>query len=191
MLDIQRLENGSTILDKRATEMHEILADAFLLVQPIADHASINFQMDISQVPEVSIDADMIKRVVINLMENAVKYTPTGSEVTLKATDVGQHIQITVSDTGPGIPPEMLDSIFNKFSRVKYQNAPKGIGLGLAFCRLAVEAHGGNIWVESDGQNGSDFIFTIPLDFTHDTNLPDTTEITAITDEDEQLATTA
>ena len=57
----------------------------------------------------------------------------------------------------------MKHRVFDKFSRVKYQDAPKGIGLGLAFCRLAVEAHGGNIWVESDGSNGSDFIFTLPI----------------------------
>lgn len=164
LLDIQRLENGSSILNKQPGEVHGFLTDAFQLVMPIAEHAGIEVQLDIERLPIVNIDIDMITRVVINLMENAVKYTPSGSSVTLKTKQVDDKIQIIIADNGPGIPTEMLDSIFNKFSRVKYQDAPKGVGLGLAFCRLAVEAHGGKIWVESDGENGSNFIFTLPLE---------------------------
>jgi len=176
LLDIQRLEGGSSILDTKASQVHEILADAFELVQPTADNAGINVQMDIAYMPKINVDADMIKRVIINLMENAVKYTPTGSHVTLRSEDAGDRIRIVVSDTGPGIPVDMLDSIFKKFSRVSHKNVPKGLGLGLAFCRLAVEAHGGQIWVESDGQSGSDFIFTIPLELDKD-DLPETAEL--------------
>ena len=164
LLDIQRLESGSTILNKQPGEVHVFLTDAFQLVMPIAEHAGISIELDISRMPLVNVDVDMLTRVVINLMENAVKYTPSGSHVTLRTKQMDDKVQIIVSDTGPGIPAEMLDSIFNKFSRVKYQDAPKGVGLGLAFCRLAVEAHGGKIWVESDGENGSDFIFTLPLE---------------------------
>ncbi|MGJ3239342.1 MAG: ATP-binding protein [Anaerolineae bacterium] len=163
LLDIQRLESGSTILNKQPSEVHVFLTDAFQLVQPIADQADITLELDIQKVPIVDVDSDMITRVVINLMENAIKYTPTGSHITIYSQQDDDFARITVSDTGPGIPENMLDSIFNKFSRVKYQDAPKGVGLGLAFCRLAVEAHGGRIWVESDGQNGSDFIFTLPI----------------------------
>lgn len=164
LLDIQRLENGGDILNKQPGEVHAFLTDAFQLVMPIAEHAGINIELDIARLPIVNIDVDMITRVVINLMENAVKYTPSGSSVILSTKQVDDKVQIIVSDTGPGIPTEMLDSIFNKFSRVKYQDAPKGVGLGLAFCRLAVEAHGGKIWVESDGENGSNFIFTLSLE---------------------------
>lgn len=182
LLDIQRLESGSTILNKQAAEVHVFLTDAFQLVMPIADHAGITVELDIARLPEVLIDTDMITRVVINLMENAVKYTPSGSHITLRSEMVNDNtVQITVSDTGPGIPETMLDSIFNKFSRVKYQDAPKGVGLGLAFCRLAVEAHGGRIRVESDGKSGSDFIFTLPLE-----DIPDTAPLSdAVPDEED------
>ncbi len=188
LLDIQRLESGSTILNKQAGEVHVFLTDAFQLVMPIAEHAGINVDFDISRLPIVHVDVDMITRVVINLMENAIKYTPSGSRVTLKARQLEDAVQIIVSDTGPGIPADMLDSIFNKFSRVKYQDAPKGVGLGLAFCRLAVEAHGGKIRVESDGKSGSDFIFTLPLERVTDELPP------LLDDEDEdtgEFATTA
>jgi len=183
LLDIQRLESGSTILNKQPAEVHVFLTDAFQLVMPIADHAGISIDLDIAKLPEILIDTDMITRVVINLMENAVKYTPSGSRITLRSELVNNKIQITVSDTGPGIPGHMLDSIFNKFSRVKYQDAPKGVGLGLAFCRLAVEAHGGKIRVESDGETGSDFIFTLPLD-----DMPDTAPLSDTVPDEEDDA---
>jgi signal transduction histidine kinase len=95
-------------------------------------------------------------------MENAVKYTPMGGTITLSAAQDGSSIRISVSDSGPGIPKHLQKTIFDKFSRVKYKDAPKGVGLGLAFCRLAVEAHGGQIWVESEPGQGSSFLFTLP-----------------------------
>lgn len=165
LLDIQRLEDGSTILDLQENEMHVLLTNALQLVLPNAEAHGVNVNLDITRLPVVPIDGDMILRVVINLMENAIKYTPSGGSATLRA-EMGRdrkELRIIVSDTGPGIPEKMRNSIFDKFNRVNYQDAPKGVGLGLAFCRLAVDAHGGRIWVESDGENGSDFIFTLPL----------------------------
>lgn len=189
LLDIQRLEGGSTILNKHTSEVHRMLTDAVQLVQPLAESANISIEMDIAKMPLISVDTDMITRVVINLMENAVKYTPDGSHMTVRAEQKDDAVYITVSDTGPGIPVEMRDSIFDKFSRVKHKDAPKGIGLGLAFCRLAVVAHGGRIWVESDGEYGSDFIFALPLD-----DLPVTEELRPLPDDESdstQFATIA
>lgn len=179
LLDTQRLEGGSSILNRQDSEVHRMLTDAVQLVQPLAESANITIDMDIAKLPIISVDTDMITRVVINLMENAVKYTPDGSHMTLSAEQVNNRILVTVSDTGPGIPPEMRDSIFDKFSRVTYQDAPKGIGLGLAFCRLAVTAHGGRIWVESDGENGSEFIFELPID-----DLPETADLSPFNEGD-------
>src|SRR5690606_11852505 len=104
-----------------------------------------------------------ILRVVTNRMENAVKYTPDGGSIMLGAALSDEGLVISVTDSGPGIPPHMQRQIFDKFNRVKYTDAPKGIGLGLAFCRLAVEAHGGRIWVESEVGRGSTFCFFLPL----------------------------
>lgn len=165
LLDIQRLEDGKAILNLRSTEIQPMLLDVVQLVLPIAQEAGQIIQLDVD--PRASatlLDADMITRVIVNLVENAIKYTPNGGDILLKASIEESNLLVMVKDSGPGIPEEARSTIFDKFSRIKYQGAPKGVGLGLAFCRLAVEAHRGHIWVDSDGVNGSEFKFIIPLD---------------------------
>lgn len=174
LLDVQRLEEGSAILDRNPIEMRVILVDAVQIVQPLAieNGQKIRFEVD-SSLPLVSIDSDMVVRVIINLMENAIKYTPTNGEIIVKAMVDGNRVRISVRDSGPGIPAEYKHGIFDKFNRIKYRDAPQGVGLGLAFCRLAVQAHGGDIWVESEPGSGSEFIFTIPLQHAGDTGNDD------------------
>jgi K+-sensing histidine kinase KdpD len=165
LLDIQRLEEGSAVLDRKETSVHNLLASAAELVQPLASESDQRLRFDIANdLPFIQMDADMIQRVIINLMENAVKYSPNGGEITLGAALRDNKVCISVKDTGPGIPKHMQHQIFDKFSRVKYTDVPKGVGLGLAFCRLAVEAHDGTIWVESDTGQGSTFLFALPLE---------------------------
>jgi PAS domain S-box-containing protein len=165
LLDIQRLEEGRAVLDRKLTSLHSLLANAAELVQPLAAEADQRLSFNLNaELPFLKIDSDMILRVVTNLMENAVKYTPTGGSIKLSAEVVGSSVCISVSDSGPGIPQHMQRQIFDKFSRVRYHDVPKGVGLGLAFCRLAVEAHGGRIWVESEPGKGSNFVFSLPLD---------------------------
>lgn len=163
LLDIQRLEAGKAILDSKPTSLHNLLASAAQLIQPLASEANQRLTFELNDdLPFVEVDADMILRVVTNLMENALKYSPSGGSIRLGAHLTDEGVRISVSDSGPGIPEHMQRQIFDKFSRVKYHNVPKGIGLGLAFCRLAVEAHGGTIWVESTPGEGAAFIFTLP-----------------------------
>jgi two-component system, NtrC family, sensor histidine kinase KinB len=163
LLDIQRLEEGRAVLDSKPHSVHNLLAQAVQLMEPLIREAEQRLEFDIAhELPFVNCDLDMVMRVVNNLMENASKYTPSGGTIRLSASGEADKVYIAISDSGPGIPPHMRDQIFDKFSRVKYKDAPKGIGLGLAFCRLAVEAHGGQIWVESELQRGSSFIFTLP-----------------------------
>lgn len=163
LLDIQRLEEGKAVLDVKPASLHNLLASAAQLVQPLAAESNqrLTFEL-VDDLPPVTCDADMILRVITNLMENAVKYTPLGGTIKLSAALNDGSVRISVADSGPGIPKHMQRQIFDKFSRVKYHDAPKGVGLGLAFCRLAVEAHGGQIWVESEPEQGSIFNFTIP-----------------------------
>jgi two-component system, NtrC family, sensor histidine kinase KinB len=164
LLDIQRLEDGRTMLNLNPVELRVLLTDAAQLVQPIIYEGGQQLQLSLDdELPSVVIDGDMILRVVINLLENASKYTPNGSAITLSARIDGEHICVSVTDSGPGIPAEMQTRIFDKFNRVKYRNAPQGVGLGLAFCRLAVTAHGGEIWVESEPGQGATFVFTLPV----------------------------
>jgi signal transduction histidine kinase len=111
---------------------------------------------------DVWVDADMIRRVLTNLLENAVKYTPAGSKIYLGAGRDGDRVLMWVQDTGPGIPATDRERIFDKFTRLHGKSGPKGLGLGLAFCRLAIEAHEGRIWVDDGAVSGACFKFTLP-----------------------------
>ncbi|MFN8531719.1 MAG: ATP-binding protein [Anaerolineae bacterium] len=165
LLDLERLEGGKAIVNRKVTSVEEMLTDAVNLVRPSLDYADQTMLFDIdANLPTVTIDADMIQRVVVNLVENAAKHTPNGGRVSVGAHLTEQGIRIDVIDTGAGIPPGLRDRVFDKFFRVRNQNAPTGFGLGLAFCRLAVEAHGGRIWVESEPDHGSTFAFTLPVE---------------------------
>jgi signal transduction histidine kinase len=113
--------------------------------------------------PEIFADADMIRRVLINLLENAIKFTPAEGKIHISAQTTGDFVEISVSDTGSGIPSVEQERIFEKFIRISPKEGPRGLGLGLAYCRLAVSGHGGEIRVESQLAKGSKFIFTIPI----------------------------
>ena len=114
------------------------------------------------ELPALYIDQEMIERVIINLLDNAIKYSPPGGAITLSTASSNGEVYVRVKDSGPGIPPEAQQLIFDKFARVKQRNMPHGVGLGLAFCKLAVEAHGGRIWVRSNGI-GSTFTIALPV----------------------------
>ena len=165
LLDIQRLENGNAILDRKVTPLKLVLGNAVQLVKPLAMEGQQHLEMKSNgNLPQVCIDSNMIIRVVINLIENAIKYTPEGGTILVRAVTDENEARVSVRDSGPGIPQDKLHTVFDKFSRVKYKDVPQGVGLGLAFCRLAVEAHGGRIWVESEEGKGSEFFFTLPVE---------------------------
>jgi two-component system, NtrC family, sensor histidine kinase KinB len=165
LVDIQRLEEGKAVLCKKPVELRVLLGDSAQLVQPLAAEMNHRLQFEMEDdMPLAMMDGDMIMRVVINLMENSIKYTPEGGTIKLSAQIKDDKVRISVRDSGPGIPHDMQRQVFDKFSRVKYKDAPKGVGLGLAFCRLAIEAHGGRIWVESEPGDGAEFVFTLPLE---------------------------
>ena len=112
------------------------------------------------------IDAVLIEQVLINLLENAIKYTPKGSAIELSARMRRRAVVVEVADRGPGIPAEHVDKIFEKFYRLPREREGGGAGLGLAICRGIVEAHGGRIWVENREGGGAVFRFTIPIEGT-------------------------
>jgi signal transduction histidine kinase len=122
-----------------------------------------------TNLPAIWVDQDMIRRVLINLLENATKFTPAEGKITIGAKNEGEWVRLWIQDTGPGIPADAQGAIFNKFIRVPAERRqstdqmPKGLGLGLAFCKLAIQAHGGRIGVESELDAGSCFYFTVPV----------------------------
>jgi NtrC-family two-component system sensor histidine kinase KinB len=165
LLDLRRLESGQAILDKEPADLALIAREALDQVQPSADSRSVTLSAAIpARVPLLLLDIDMLRRVLINLLDNAVKYTPPGRRVQLRvSTPDPQTVLVEVVDEGTGIAREHQSLIFEKFSRIHREGGPKGLGLGLAFCRLAVEAHGGRIWVDSTPGKGSNFQFTLPV----------------------------
>jgi two-component system sensor histidine kinase KdpD len=112
--------------------------------------------------PLVECDATLVERVLVNLLENAAKYTPAGSRIEVSARVAGSEIRVDVADNGKGVPAGKEAAIFEKFARGSSESAIPGLGLGLAICRTIVGAHGGRIWVEGRNGGGADFAFTLP-----------------------------
>ena len=168
LLDISRLETGQAITNRNPVNVHTLAAEAVDAVQPITSTKRQEVTIEITEnIPAIWVDEDMIRRVLINLLENSTKFTPISGKVTMGASAEDGWVRLWVKDTGPGIPQEAQNLIFNKFSRGAIERLPgdripKGLGLGLAFCKLAVEAHGGQIGVESEPGLGSCFYFTVP-----------------------------
>jgi len=113
--------------------------------------------------PDVLADPDRLEQILVNLLHNAIKFTPAGGDIALRAKRQGSSILFSVSDTGVGIPQDDLPRIFERFYKADRARSSGGIGLGLAIARHTVENHGGEIWAESREGQGSTFNFSIPL----------------------------
>ena len=164
LLDITRLEAGQSITRRTEVNPLVLIQEAVDVAQPTAQGKSQSFDLDLPEtLPTIWADEDMIRRVLINLLENAMKFSPSKSTIQVGARRQDAWVEFWVLDRGPGIPESMREAIFSKYTRLHAEGAPKGLGLGLAFCRLAVQAHGGKIWVESQAQGGSRFLFTMPV----------------------------
>jgi two-component system sensor histidine kinase KdpD len=113
--------------------------------------------------PLVKFDAVSIERVLVNLLENVSKYTPSGSTVTLSAQVIGDQLSVSVADNGPGLPVGREEAVFQKFTRGERESATPGVGLGLAICRAIIESHHGKISAAQRPGGGAVFTFTLPL----------------------------
>jgi PAS domain S-box-containing protein len=164
LLDINRLESGQTIVSQQSITVPMLVEYALEAVrQMVTSRNQILTSHLRDQLPSVWVDVDMIRRVLINLLENASKFTPQQGKIELGAKQDGDWVQMWVQDNGPGIPFADQDRIFDKFIRLKDQEVHTGLGVGLAFCRLAVEGHGGEIWVDSRPGHGAKFFLTLPV----------------------------
>lgn len=172
LLDIAKLETGRMPLQQAANAPWQLAAQAVASLDAIAKQANVQvLNLVPADFSALYVDADQIYRVMYNLLDNALRHTPNGGQVRIEATmpdDEGAippMARISVTDTGRGIPREARHRIFNKFEQVPNSavRGHRGIGLGLTFCRLTVEAHGGTIWVDSGPEGGVAFLFTLPL----------------------------
>jgi PAS domain S-box-containing protein len=162
LLDLSRIEAGESQPELKPIKARELIVDEAEILRPQVEAKALTFAVDIPvDLPPVMADRSQIERVVANLVVNAIRYTRQG-EIRISAELRGHYVAVAISDTGEGIPPEYLPHIFDKFVQVPGA-ATGGAGLGLAICRLIVEAHGGQISVQSDPGHGSTFTFTLPV----------------------------
>ena len=165
LLDINRLESGKEIVDQQAVDPLALLREAIRDVEPGLNARQQNISNRSTTVlPLIWVDVDMTHRILINLIENAIKFTPVKGQLEVGAqTSDGLFVKFWVRDNGPGIPVADRERIFDKFTRLRGKERPGGLGVGLAFCRLAVLGHGGEIWVDSELNKGTTFWFTLPV----------------------------
>ncbi|MBN2149653.1 MAG: PAS domain S-box protein [Anaerolineales bacterium] len=164
ILDISRLEEGKMPLEYEAVHLASLVEEAIQLQAPLAARKSIRLQSDVPEdLPLAKVDADLVGRVLQNLIDNALKFTPQGGSINVRAQieDEDGCLVVSISDSGPGLSQELKGRLFQKFAAGPSDE--RGTGLGLAFCRLAVEAHGGRIWVEDQAEPGATFSFTVPV----------------------------
>jgi signal transduction histidine kinase len=167
LLKIAKMEANELTPTKNAGDFAQLLDVRSVGYQLQAEQEGKRIAVSYSALPLVKMDADLIGRVLDNLVSNAFKYTREGGEVRVNASVEDGMVRAYVCDEGPGIPLEYQERIFEKFGQVKDEQGRSlrpGTGLGLTFCRLAVQAHGGKIWVESEMGKGSRFFFTLPLE---------------------------
>jgi signal transduction histidine kinase len=166
LLDINKMESGQMKLHLEDVDVGQVAATALDQVRGLAREHRHNLESAIDDAcGTVRADGELLRRVMVNLLGNAIKFTPDGGEIRLEAGCHDGEVRVAVSDNGPGIPPEYQERIFQKFGQVETRKAGRkhSTGLGLTFCRMVAEAHGGRIWVDSEVGKGSTFTIAIPL----------------------------
>lgn len=165
LLETRKMEENKMTLVRSSFNLADLNKELAWL-ELLAGQEKKSFVLRIDKGLTISADRDLLVRVIENLVSNAIKHTPAGGKVELRITNYdSREILFEVLDTGEGIPQEYLDKLFNRFFKVETQNLKTKIdtGLGLYFCKMAVEAHGGRIGVESEVGKGSRFFFNLPL----------------------------
>ena len=161
LLDMARLESGLVQLNRQWQPLEEVVGSALKAMSGTLDLRRVRVSLP-EDLPLMHLDAVLIERVLCNLLENAAKFTPTGSPIEIAAVASSESVRVTVDDHGPGLPKGREEAIFQKFERGRRESATPGVGLGLAICRAIVEAHGGTISGETRPQGGARFSVELP-----------------------------
>lgn len=167
LLDLAKIESGKVEMHKRLTDINNLVKEVITSVRPLIEEKDINLEnLVVSALPKVMVDEDRIKQVLVNLISNAIKFTPPDGFIGIMGQEKSKEIVVSVKDNGIGIDPANFKKIFTKFQSVdvpeSVRGQVKGTNLGLSICKNIVEAHGGKIWVESELKQGSIFSFSIP-----------------------------
>jgi two-component system phosphate regulon sensor histidine kinase PhoR len=165
LLSLTQLESQKTPISKDEIDFRKVVDAAVLVLKPSAEAKNLNIEArSVSEKTMIWADKDQIAQALINLLDNAVKYTPEGGSITVSAKNVEQEVHVTIADTGIGIPREHLNRIFERFYRVDKNRSRElgGTGLGLSIVKHIIQSHGGRVWVHSELDGGSAFSFSLP-----------------------------
>ncbi|TAD95165.1 MAG: hypothetical protein EAZ97_15950 [Bacteroidetes bacterium] len=208
ILDVQKFEDAKMVLDLQNHSAYNLVQNAHDQVALLIKEKNISFENQIDPQIGIQTESEILERVFVNLLTNAIKYTPNNGKITInqelgfindelntqKLISNSSFLMLKVSDSGQGIPADKLDLVFEKFGQVKATNSGgiRSTGLGLTFCKMAIEAHGGQIGVESELGEGTTFWFTVPkglqLEITKQIETKQIeTEIVGLTDSDKQI----
>lgn len=165
ILSMTRFEEGKVSLDMRPEDVGDVVAEALAHVRVDHDGHDVRAE-EPDELVLARMDARVVMQVVMNLVNNALAYTPAGCHVVVSWRREGDFVRVSVADDGPGIPEEDLDRVFEPFFTTSAQlsDGRRGIGLGLTLCKTIVEAHGGRIWAEAAEPHGAVFVFTLPAE---------------------------
>jgi PAS domain S-box-containing protein len=190
ILDVERIESGKVELNRKLVDAADLMLQASDGMMAIADRAGVALVVEPIHVT-LWVDADRVLQVVTNLLGNAIKFSPRGSTVTFNAIVKKDQFIFRVADRGRGVPPDKLETIFERFKQVDASDSRDkgGTGLGLAICRSLANAHGGRIWAESELGNGSVFQFAVPLDVLVAPGVEETSDVRTVLvcEEDRQM----
>ncbi|GAB1421575.1 hypothetical protein MASR2M15_17480 [Anaerolineales bacterium] len=167
LLDISKMESQEMILERNAVKVNKLVDAACKVMEPLAGDKQVTLVPELNpNLPVVYADEDKVERLIINLIDNAINYSPQQSNIYIRASclEDTDWLKVEVVDHGPGIPDEFKEKIFSRFVQIQGRKRIRhGVGLGLAFCHMVTEAHGGKIWIEDNPSGGSIFVFTLPL----------------------------
>jgi two-component system sensor histidine kinase KdpD len=171
LLDMTRLEAGALKIYPQPADIEDVIGAALgHLKEKLQDHPVRTFLPE--NLPAVMIDFVLIDQVLVNLLDNATKYSSPGKPINIRGRVDGKFVELSVIDQGVGIPPEDLNKVFDKFYRVQRKEDAGGTGLGLSICKGIVEAHGGRIWAENRPGGGAIFYMTLPVSEVEEAALP-------------------
>lgn len=164
LLELAKIESGRVPLTKKTWPVEKVVREPVDRMVMQSERAGIELSLELPKdLPDVTVDIVRIQQVFVNLIHNAIKFTPPGGKITVTAYKSGQFLNLSVSDSGSGIPPADIQRIFERFYKTDPSRSSGGTGLGLSISKHIIEAHGGKIWVDSTLGEGSNFTFSLPI----------------------------